>query len=73
MKSLPKQLSKPKERKNETALGIQCSDCKHCMPITSVPNLNYKGEPFLCTCDRQPLEMMMYRKHVCKYYEDDNG
>lgn len=70
---LPKRIEAPKEKEAPKDTRICCADCKRCKPITSVPNLDYKGEPFLCTCDRQPWEMMMYRKHDCKYYENDNG
>jgi hypothetical protein len=66
---LPKRIEPPRIKERPREEKVRCVDCIHCKPITGKPNLDYKGEPFLCTCDKQPWEMMMDREHECQFFE----
>lgn len=50
----------------------KCRDCIHHKPITGIPNLNYKGEPFLCTCEFLPegwTRQMMDHLWFCRDFQ----
>ncbi|MBR1772646.1 MAG: hypothetical protein IJ749_01970 [Eubacterium sp.] len=61
---------KRKATKKKDIILVRCRNCKFCKPITTVPNLDYKREPFLNTCDKQPYERMMDHDYECRFFEE---
>ena len=50
---------------------VQCWMCERCQPIQGRPNLDYKGEPFLQSCDHLPehhTRTMMYQDRDCGHF-----